>query len=485
MKNKKLDSKKTIYELAQEHEDFVEIMIELGFSEISKNSILQSLGKIMTLERGAKMKKISIEKIVETFSDKGYEVIGLSEIKEESNNRTALIKSYLKRLGEGEALESVQKDFVREFGEVEASEIMKAEQELMKEGTPLEEVQKLCDVHSALFHGSIKEEKITESQKEVINSHDVIHQSASQNKENALSLEGIKGHPLYTLHKENEQLERLIITIQKAIEKRGDVSSLLKKLREISIHYAKKGDLLYPNLSVKYNVTGPSEVMWTVDDEIRDELAELEKEMSRDDWWFTRLNHVVQRAQEMIYKEQNILFPICAAHFKEQEWMGIYHDSKDYAECLDTTKEIWLEAENRIVEKESLMDEKEIVMPGGHMNVEQLTALLNTIPLEISFIDADNINRFFNEGPKVFKRPSMAIDREVFSCHPPKIEPMVRSIIEDFRNNRRDSVPVWMDKNGCTFLVTYMAVRDKDNKYIGTVELVQDMGFVKKHFGIE
>jgi DUF438 domain-containing protein len=79
----------------------------------------------------------------------------------------------------------------------------------------------------------------------------------------------------------------------------------------------------------------------------------------------------------------------------------------------------------------------------------------------------------------------MALDREVFSCHPPKIEPMVRSIIEDFRNNRRDSVPVWMDKNGCTFLVTYMAVRDKDNKYLGTVELVQDMGFVKKHFGIE
>lgn len=82
--------------------------------------------------------------------------------------------------------------------------------------------------------------------------------------------------------------------------------------------------------------------------------------------------------------------------------------------------------------------ESEIVMPGGHMTLEELTALLNTIPLEITFVDADNINRFFNEGPKVFKRPGMAIDREVFSCHPPKIEPMVRQIIDDFRNNRRD-----------------------------------------------
>jgi len=126
--------------------------------------------------------------------------------------------------------------------------------------------------------------------------------------------------------------------------------------------------------------------------------------------------------------------------------------------------------------------EGEIVMPGGHLTIEQLTALLNTIPLEISFVDTDNINRFFNEGPKVFKRPSMAIDRDVFSCHPPKIEPMVRQIIDDFRNNRRDDVSVWMEKGGRTMLVKYLAVRDKTGKYIGTVELVQDMEFAKEHF---
>ena len=121
-------------------------------------------------------------------------------------------------------------------------------------------------------------------------------------------------------------------------------------------------------------------------------------------------------------------------------------------------------------------------MPGGHMTVEQLTALLNTIPAELTFVDADNINRYFNEGHKVFKRPGMAIDREVFSCHPPKIEPMVRAILDDFRNGRRDRVPVWMEKNGRTVLVTYMAVRDRDRKYLGTLEVVQDMEFAKEHF---
>ena len=116
------------------------------------------------------------------------------------------------------------------------------------------------------------------------------------------------------------------------------------------------------------------------------------------------------------------------------------------------------------------------------MTVAQLEALLNTIPLEISFVDADNINRYFNEGPKAFKRPAMAIDREVFSCHPPKVEPMVRQIIQDFRTGQRDEVPVWMNKGGRTFLVKYMAVRDKNGTYLGTLEVVQDMEFAKEHF---
>lgn len=125
---------------------------------------------------------------------------------------------------------------------------------------------------------------------------------------------------------------------------------------------------------------------------------------------------------------------------------------------------------------------EKIEMPGGHLTIEQLTALLNTIPIEITFVDEDNINRYFNEGHKVFKRPTMALDREVFSCHPPKIEPMVRQIIDDFRNNRRDTVTVWMEKGGHTMLVKYMAVRDKTGKYVGTAEFVQDMEFAKEHF---
>ena len=409
-----------------------------------------------------------------------------------SDDRTEQLKGYLRRLGEGEDLESVRADFVRDFGEVDAAEIMKAEQELMKEGTPLSEVQRLCDIHSALFHGATREEQIANAEKAVEESlqrqkiqAELARRDSYPKKDytdknaKAAALEQIAGHPLKTLTKENEVLSSLL----EQFKNTQDIS-LIPQIRELSIHYAKKGDLLYPLLKVKYGVSGPSDVMWTVDDEIRDELGALDKETERGDAWKERLEAVLKRAEEMIYKEQNILFPICAVNFEDSEWYGIYHDSKDYADCFGVSGEAWEAAEAAAKPSKTAVT-GEITMPGGHMTIEQLTALLNTIPMEITFVDADNINRFFNEGPKVFKRPGMAIDREVFSCHPPKIEPMVRQIIDDFRNGKRDSVPIWMEKGGRSMLVKYMAVRDSNGTYLGTVELVQDMEFAKEHFAGE
>ncbi len=452
-------------------------------------------------------------------------------------DRIEKLKSYLKRLGEGESLEAVRKDFAEEFQGVEASEIMKAEEAILAEGTPITEVQKLCDVHSALFHGTT---------------------DYSNKHEKSAALSRVKGHPLQTFTRENEALTKLIDRVkellhdtdertcsgsQQADEKQTDtgnlpvdekqadtgslpqIAALLLKIREVAVHYAKKGDLLYPHLNARYGIAGPSAVMWTADDEIRDELGALCKALQKEretaeqnatgsfqssQWdakWLERLQKVLLRAEEMIYKENHILFPNCAVNFTEEDWMGIYRDAKDYADCLGVHGEVWEEAENWLRKekeakktvfkgtKDSQASEGEedragsnfsdgvIHMPGGHMTIRQLTALLNTIPLEISFIDAEDRNCYFNEGPKVFKRAQMALGRSVFTCHPPKVETMVRRIIGEFREGTLDRVPVWMDKGGRTMLVTYMAVRDESGEYMGTMELVQDMEFAKEHFG--
>lgn len=149
------------------------------------------------------------------------------------------------------------------------------------------------------------------------------------------ALTGITGHPLQTFTRENEVLENVIRECRNELEKTNTLSpELFGKLREVAIHYAKKGDLLYPHLKVKYGISGPSDVMWTTDDEIRDELAALAKDMRQNENWIERFAAALQRVEDMIYKEANIFFPNCALNFTEEEWFGIYRDSKDYPVCF-------------------------------------------------------------------------------------------------------------------------------------------------------
>jgi DUF438 domain-containing protein len=513
--SKKLDLTRPVHDLVNEYPELVDIMKGLGFSEIAKPAMLNSVGRIMTIPKGAKMKRIPMMDVVTTLIRSGFELAGempdfteeedpagkaggdqpradgtlgkqtspagfmqTADFTEEERKAADLLKSYLMRLGDGESLEQVRSEFVEHFSSVDPALIMQAEQELIREGAPISEVQKLCDVHSALFHGATQQEKIDNAEKAV------------EKSLRTRQLRAIPGHPLNTLFRENEGLSAVIEELEQEIEK-GEVSEgHFAALRQVSTHYAKKGDLLYPHLKVRYGVSGPSEVMWSVDDEIRDSISALAKEGKRDEGWMDRLGKVIQRAREMIYKEENILFPICAVQFSEEEWLGVYQDSLDFPMCFGVDPH-WAAADEKQKKKlgaEQFGTEKtgdgEIRMPGGHLTLPQLTAMLNTVPFELTFVDDLNINRYFNEGQKVFKRPKMAIDREVFSCHPPKIEPMVRSILDDFRNGKRDQVPVWMEKEGKPFLVLYMAVRDRDGSYLGTVEVVQDMSAAKEHFSV-
>lgn len=472
--SKVLDLNKPVFELAEKYPDFIEIFAGLGFSDIKKPAMLNSMGRIITIRKGSEMKGIPLDKIKEVFREHGYDILGDGDDKKDSkdiieDDNANLLKQYLIRLSKGESLESVQKEFRENFESVDASEIMKAEQSLMESGVPYHEVQKLCDIHSALFHGATSNE---------VNGEEIEY---GDSKDVSKLIE-TKGHPLATFTAENKKLEKYLNEFLEDVKKQDIDRELFAKIREVSLHYAKKGDLLYPLLKTKYNVSGPSSVMWSVDDEMRDELGRLAKVEKEDEKWLEDIKAVITRMQEMIYKEENILFPICAQNFSDEDWINIYIDSKGYENCLDIIPESFDRAKR--IRREFDDIDGEIVLPGGHFTKEQLIALLDTMPLEITFVDENDINRFFNDNdsPKAFKRPLMAIDRDVFSCHPPKIEPMVREIISGFKDGSRDEVSIWMKKNNKDMLVRYMAVRDKSRKYLGTMEIVQDMDFARKHF---
>ena len=538
---KKLDLSKSVYDLVKEYPEVADIMKELGFSEITNKVMLNSVGKIMTIPKGAKMKGVSMIDIVGAFMKAGFTLTGempnlsgddtqgasmppsgvaagnsastvaatatavkaesvetsantvASKTPENSENKTVdsvqdtvqdserveQLKSFLKRLGTGEELGAVRDDFVSQFAHVEASEIMKAEQGLMREGTPLAEVQQLCDLHSALFHGSTIHEQMDAEHAKV---EAVLE--AQEKSQSVVTLVETVGHPLNRLTEENKALDALIEATKVKVASKTATVDDVNEVRQVSIHYAKKGDLLYPHLKVAYDISGPSLVMWTVDGDIRDGFGRLARAESIDDAWYEEFDGLLTRAQEMIYKEQNILFPICAENFSTEEWYQIYKDTAQYEEIFGVKRTVWTEAEAALATQitKASGDDNTIALIGGSLTVDQLNAMLNTMPMEVTFVDHEDINRYFNDGEKVFKRPTTAIGRDVYSCHPPKIEPIVRGIIESFRKGERDNVAVWLEKVGRPFYVNYMAVRDQNNNYLGTLELVQDMQFAKDHF---
>ena len=512
---KKLDLSKSVYDLVQEYPEVIDIMKGLGFTEITNKVMLHSVGKIMTIPKGAKMKGVSMIDIVSAFMKAGFTLEGempnlqgdeaasakdapvetaatqVEEPKASQNTETneedtvtdservEQLKGFLKRLGTGEELGAVREDFASQFKHVEASEIMKAEQGLMREGTPLEEVQQLCDLHSALFHGSTIHEQMDAEHAKV----EAVLEAQEKSK-SVVGLVETAGHPLNRLTEENKALDELIEAIRPKVADKTATYDDVNTVRQLSVHYAKKGDLLYPKLKVDYAIGGPSMVMWTVDGDIRDQLGDLAKSSQSVDDWYRRFDELLTRAQEMIYKEQNILFPICAENFTTQDWYQIYKDTAQYEEIFGVKRLAWPDAEHALAESPAPASSADntIALIGGTFTLDQLDAMLNTMPMEVTFVDHEDINRYFNDGEKVFKRPTTAIGRDVFSCHPPKVEPIVRGIIDSFRKGDRDNVAVWLEKQGRPFYVNYMAVRDKNKKYLGTLELVQDMQFAKDHF---
>ena len=258
VKMKYIDLNKSVYDLVKEYPELVEIMDELGFSEIKKPAMINSVGRFMTIPKGAKIKGIEMIDIILALKKNGFVFDGpgvdespsvntdnntfAKEEREdtdvEGERRKALLKSYLQRLEDETQLEAVRADFVNNFESVDASEIMAAEEELIKEGMPVEKIKKLCDIHSSLFHGMSAEEI-----------HGVganglsMEEKRANKKQFAVYYKSIVGHPLSTFSKENE---RASVFIEEFLS--NPSGEIPKGISDLSIHYAKKGDLIYPQM---------------------------------------------------------------------------------------------------------------------------------------------------------------------------------------------------------------------------------------------
>jgi predicted RNase H-like HicB family nuclease len=175
--------KKSVYEICTEYPEVKDILSPLGFADITKPEILNTVGRLVTIPKGASVRGIALSGVIEALQSAGFSVEG-APVEQSApaapgrDDRTALLREYVGRLSRGDDLEAVRKDFVAHFESVDAAEIARAEQELIQSGTPVAEVQRLCDVHSALFHGATREEQIANAEKAVQASADAAAKSA-------------------------------------------------------------------------------------------------------------------------------------------------------------------------------------------------------------------------------------------------------------------------------------------------------------------
>lgn len=400
----------------------------------------------------------------------------MSELIDNNTQRKQQLGQLIRRLHDGASVEDVRADFERDFGSVSAAEIAEVEQALIRDGLPVAEVQRLCDVHSAVFRGSIEE----------------IHRPADPT--------AVPGHPIHTMRRENAALESLIADhLRPHLEDYAvnNSQSALSALREdiahlagIGLHYSKKENLFFPFLE-QYGITAPPKVMWGVDDEIRDAIREirtsLESLEDRRPILREKVEAVLVKVGDMVFKEENILFPMMMETLTPRDWFVVAGGIGEIGYYLIDGAPAWNPGDipqsppeaAPAAEAETMppvAPDARLALPSGSMSLEEIVRMLDTLPLDITFVDADDTVRYFSQGrDRIFARTLAVIGRKVVNCHPPASMHVVEKILEDLKSGRKDHEDFWIRMGGRIVYIRYFAVRSAEGAYLGTLEVTQDI----------
>lgn len=115
------------------------------------------------------------------------------------------------------------------------------------------------------------------------------------------------------------------------------------------------------------------------------------------------------------------------------------------------------------------------------LSTEVLEAIFDTLPVDITFIDEADTVRYYSRGEKrIFKRSPAVIGRKVEQCHPPQSIHKVNQVVSDLKSGKREVAEFWIELKGRRIYIRYFPVRDKAGKYIGIVEVSQDITDLQK-----
>jgi uncharacterized protein len=398
----------------------------------------------------------------------------MSELIDNSRERKAKLKRLILKLHAGEPEEMVREELLETLGSIPYGEVVEVEQELISEGLPESEVLKLCDAHSAVLKGQVD-----------------------------LSGSGKipDGHPVDIMIKENAELRNVTSRAADLLKEiagspGGDTEGyamkllgLFNQLYDVDKHYMRKEYLLFPYLE-NQGITGPPKVMWGKHDEIR-ELIKGSIEIlrtgniSRDELIASAeliLEPALKGVNDMTVKEEEILFPMSLDKLADTDWLEINRQSLDIGYCLYDPPRTW---RPEGAHEESLEEMQGagpgIHLPSGGFSVAELMAILNSLPIDMTFVDRNDKVRYFSQGEeRIFQRNRAILNRDVRHCHPPASSHIVDKIIEDFKSGRESRAPFWIQMGGKFIHIEYFALRGEKGEYLGTLEVSQEVNRYRK-----
>lgn len=384
--------------------------------------------------------------------------------------RKKILKEIIKQLHEGTPPQQVKERFSHFLGSVSSEEIARIEDELVKEGIPREEIQHLCDIHLSVFKEQLEKQKPQ------------------------VSLD----HPIGILIEEHKimlQLAEKIESISKTLnltEEMKDIEDGVHGLEHIARdlidsekHYLREENVLFPVIE-GHGITEPPAVMWMEHDKIREKKKIFSKLVNEYDMmgfrdFKIRLSEVSTTLTELLrshfFKENNILFPTALKVVTAEEWRNIRGEFDEIGYCCFTPpipKAAPVAAEAQMEEASKRDDVLEFET--GFLSKAEIEAVLDTIPIDVTFVGADDTVKYFNKSEeRIFVRSKSVIGRKVELCHPQKSVHIVKRILEAFKKGEKDKAEFWIKVKDRLIYIRYFAVRDENGKYIGTLEVTQDL----------
>jgi DUF438 domain-containing protein len=258
---------------------------------------------------------------------------------------------------------------------------------------------------------------------------------------------------------------------------------VLNLLMDIDKHYSRKENLLFPYME-KYGITAPPKVMWGVDDEIRAAIKEakamLQSYGGDREQLAVKIEEAANRVVEMIFKEENILFPMVMETLSEDEWLAIENESDEIGYCLVGPQGKWKPARTNLEEKQEETGQKAaegyLKFETGLLTAKEIELMFNNLPLDITFVDKDGAVKYFSQGKeRIFPRTKAIIGRQVHNCHPPASVHIVEKLVEDFKTGKKDHEDFWIRMGDVFAYIRYFAIRDENGEYVGTMEVTQNI----------